>query len=50
MAAKMQAEAGKEEYKKRTTTVEWPFGNIKHNFKVMWAKLCRNGILLSEMT
>jgi transposase len=75
MAAKMQSEAGKEEYKKRKATVEWPFGNIKynmkfrefltrgienvrnefnlvctaHNMKVMWAKLCRKGILLSEI-
>ncbi|KAF5412276.1 MAG: hypothetical protein C5S38_08540 [Candidatus Methanophagaceae archaeon] len=75
MAAKMQSEAGKEEYKKRKATVEWPFGNIKynmkfrefltrgianvrnefnlvctaHNMKVMWAKLCRMGISLSEI-
>jgi transposase len=33
MAAKMRSEAGKEEYKKRRETVEWPFGNIKHNLK-----------------
>ncbi len=33
MAAKMRSEAGKEEYKKRKETVEWPFGNIKHNLK-----------------
>ncbi|MDI6886549.1 MAG: IS1182 family transposase [archaeon] len=33
MAAKMQSEEGKEEYKKRKETVEWPFGNIKHNLK-----------------
>jgi len=26
-----------------------PFGNIKHNMKVMWAKLCRNGSSLSEI-
>jgi transposase len=31
MAAKMQTEDGKEEYKKRKETVEWPFGNIKQN-------------------
>ena len=31
MAAKMQSEDGKEEYKKRKETVEWPFGNIKQN-------------------
>jgi transposase len=33
MAAKMRSEAGKAEYKKRKETVEWPFGNIKHNLK-----------------
>jgi transposase len=33
MAAKMRSEAGKEEYKKRKETVEWPFGNIKQNMK-----------------
>ncbi len=33
MAAKMQPDVGKEEYKKRKATVEWPFGNIKHNMK-----------------
>jgi len=33
MAAKMRSEEGKEEYKKRKETVEWPFGNIKHNLK-----------------
>jgi len=33
MAAKMQSEAGKEAYKKRKETVEWPFGNIKQNMK-----------------
>lgn len=33
MAAKMRSEAGKEEYKKRKETVEWPFGNIKQNLK-----------------
>ena len=33
MAAKMRSEAGKEEYKKRKETVEWPFGNLKHNLK-----------------
>jgi len=49
MAAKMQSDAGKEEYKKRKATVEWPFGNIKHNMRVMWAKLCRTGSSLSEI-
>ena len=33
MAAKMRSEAGKEMYKKRKETVEWPFGNIKQNLK-----------------
>ena len=33
MAGKMCSEKGKEEYKKRKETVEWPFGNIKHNLK-----------------
>lgn len=33
MVAKMRSEAGKEEYKKRKETVEWPFGNIKQNMK-----------------
>jgi transposase len=33
MAAKMRSAAGKEEYGKRKETVEWPFGNIKHNLK-----------------
>lgn len=33
MAAKMRSEAGKEAYKKRKETVEWPFGNIKQNMK-----------------
>jgi transposase len=33
MAAKMRSEEGKKEYKKRKETVEWPFGNIKHNLK-----------------
>lgn len=33
MAAKMQTPEGKEEYKKRKETVEWLFGNIKHNMK-----------------
>ena len=33
MAAKMRSEAGKETYKKRKETVEWPFGNIKQNMK-----------------
>ena len=33
MADKMHSEEGKEEYKKRKETVEWPFGNIKHNMK-----------------
>jgi len=33
MAAKMRSEEGKEEYSKRKETVEWPFGNIKHNLK-----------------
>ena len=49
MAAKMRSEAGKEEYKKRKETVEWPFGNLKHNLactahnlKVIWGKLERN--------
>jgi len=31
MAAKMQSEEGKKEYKKRGEAVEWPFGNIKQN-------------------
>ena len=31
MADKMRSEEGKEEYKKRKETVEWPFGNIKQN-------------------
>ena len=30
MAAKMRSKEGKEEYKMRKETVEWPFGNIKH--------------------
>ena len=34
MAAKMRTEEGREEYKKRGETVEWPFGNIKQNLKV----------------
>ena len=29
----MCSEKGKEEYKKRKETVEWPFGNIKQNMK-----------------
>jgi transposase len=33
MAAKMRTTEGKEEYGKRKETVEWPFGNIKHNLK-----------------
>ncbi len=33
MAAKMRSEAGKAEYKKRSETVEWIFGNIKQNMK-----------------
>ena len=33
MADKMCSEEGKEEYKKRKETVEWPFGNIKYNMK-----------------
>jgi transposase len=33
MAGKMCSEKGKEEYKKRKETVEWPFGNIKQNLK-----------------
>jgi len=33
MAAKMRTAEGKEEYGKRKETVEWPFGNIKHNMK-----------------
>lgn len=31
MAAKMQSEKGKREYKKRKEAVEWPFGDIKQN-------------------
>lgn len=31
MVYKMGSEVGKEEYKKRKETVEWPFGNIKQN-------------------
>jgi hypothetical protein len=31
MSARMRTKAGKEEYKKRKETVEWPFGNIKQN-------------------
>ncbi|MBW6470925.1 MAG: transposase, partial [Methanosarcinaceae archaeon] len=31
MVCKMGSEVGKEEYKKRKETVEWPFGNIKQN-------------------
>jgi transposase len=34
MAAKMRSKEGKEEYKKRKETVEWPFGDIKQNLKV----------------
>lgn len=33
MAAKMRLETGKAEYKKRSETVEWIFGNIKQNMK-----------------
>jgi len=33
MVAKMRSEVGKETYKKRKETVEWPFGNIKQNLK-----------------
>jgi transposase len=33
MTAKMRSEAGRETYKKRKETVEWPFGNIKQNLK-----------------
>lgn len=33
MTAKMRSEAGKAEYKKRSETVEWIFGNIKQNMK-----------------
>ncbi len=33
MVAKMRSETGKEGYKKRKETVEWPFGNIKQNMK-----------------
>ena len=33
MAAKMRSKEGKEEYRMRKETVEWPFGNIKHNLK-----------------
>jgi hypothetical protein len=29
----MRSDAGKEKYKKRKETVEWPFGNIKQNLK-----------------
>lgn len=32
MAVKMRSEEGKEEYRKRSETVEWPFGDIKQNF------------------
>jgi hypothetical protein len=32
MAVKMRSEDGKEEYRKRSETVEWPFGDIKQNF------------------
>ena len=35
MAAKMRSQEGKEEYKKRKETVEWPFGNMKHNLKFL---------------
>ena len=31
MMDKMKSEQGKEAYKKRKETVEWPFGNIKQN-------------------
>jgi transposase len=33
MVAKMRSETGKAEYKKRSETVEWIFGNIKQNMK-----------------
>jgi transposase len=33
MTAKMRLETGKAEYKKRSETVEWIFGNIKQNMK-----------------
>jgi transposase len=33
MRAKMRSKAGKEAYKMRKETVEWPFGNIKQNMK-----------------
>nr|QNO57745.1 hypothetical protein GBAFDLPJ_00039 [Methanosarcinales archaeon ANME-1 ERB7] len=33
MAGKMCSEEGKEKYKKRKETVEWPFGNIKQNME-----------------
>ena len=33
MAAKMRSDTGKAEYKKRSETVEWIFGNIKQNLK-----------------
>jgi transposase len=33
MAAKMRSDTGKAEYKKRSETVEWIFGNIKQNMK-----------------
>ena len=33
MAAKMRSDTGKAEYKKRSESVEWIFGNIKQNMK-----------------
>ncbi len=33
MAAKMRSDTGKAEYKKRSETLEWIFGNIKQNMK-----------------
>ena len=34
MLRKMETEWAQEIYKKRSKTVEWPFGNIKQNLKV----------------
>ena len=49
MTAKMRSEAGKEAYKKRKETVEWPFGNIKQNLKMMWGKLAGKVDVLSKI-
>lgn len=49
MAEKMRSEEGKEEYKKRKETVERPFGNIKHNLKVMWAKMAGKVAVLDKI-